>query len=279
MPNLGINFGVSMNKLKSRILNPSLTSVYSVIMPQPSFGTSPKVDGELLELTCMEASLPGSSIATVETSRDYHGIIERHAYTRLYDDSIDLTFLVTLDSNYLQIRFFDYWMKYIVGESDYTDRQLRNKIVQRARFPDDYKSTMKVVKFEKDLGSGNDLFSNVLEYEFVDVFPKSMNTIPVSYDTSQLLKVTVSMNYTRYFITQTKSQTDYNYGLNFFSNSSTGSILDSIPQEKLFDGSLNLPNLVNTDASFKNLPITDVWNSNPPPNYPFTTNLGSSSIF
>jgi len=45
----------------------------------------------------MEANLPGSSLATIETL-DYMGVTERHAYRRLYDDTIDFTFLVTQDS-------------------------------------------------------------------------------------------------------------------------------------------------------------------------------------
>ena len=118
MSNIGINPAVSMNILKSRILNPAMTSIYSVLIGRPpsSEFSFPAYDRELLELTCVEASLPGSSIATIETSRDFTGIVEKHAYSRLYDDTIDFTFMVTLDSNYMQIRFFDYWMKFIVGE-------------------------------------------------------------------------------------------------------------------------------------------------------------------
>lgn len=275
MPNLGINFGVSMNRLKSRILNPSLTSIYSVVIPQPSFATSPSVDGELLELTCMEASLPGSSIATIETNRDYHGIIERHAYSRLYDETIDLTFLVTLDSNYLQIRFFDYWMKYIVGETGYNDSQLRNKIVQRAKYPDSYKSSMRIVKYEKSLGTGDELLSNVLDYEFVDVYPKAMNTIPVSYEASQLLKVTVSMNYTRYFITQNKGTTDTNYFAKSsprFFNTALSPGNPELPFNA-FDANLNIESFVNTDATFKNTNLNIDWNNLPQSNFNFNTSL------
>ena len=145
---LGINAGVSMNKLKSRILNPAQTSIYSVLMNQPALfpASAPQADKELLELTCVEASLPGSSIATVETARDFHGIVERHAYSRLYDETIDLTFLVTYDSNYLQIRFFDYWMKFIVGENELNDRDLAQPMIQRARFVDDYKTFINEAK-------------------------------------------------------------------------------------------------------------------------------------
>ena len=39
-----------------------------------------------------------------------------------------------------------------------------------------------------------------LRYAFVRSFPIAINSMPVSYDTSQLLNVTVSMSYVRYVI-------------------------------------------------------------------------------
>jgi hypothetical protein len=212
---LGITPAVSMNKLKSRILNPSLTSVYAVLIEKPTGAgfNFPAWDRELLELTCVEASLPGSSIATIETNRDYHGVVERHAYSRLHDETIDFTFMVTQDSNYMQIRFFDYWMKYIVGESGKPDKELAStEFVNRLRYPDDYQcNTMRIVKFEKDLGSGRNKTTNLLVYNFVQAFPKAINTIPVSYEASQVLKCTVSFTYSRYFISSIETQTDGTY--------------------------------------------------------------------
>lgn len=203
---------VSMNTLKSRILNPALTSTYSVTIVKPPALTTSAYDPELLELTCMEASLPGSSLATIETNGDYMGVVEKMAYRRLYDETIDFTFLVTQDSNYQQIRFFDLWMRFIAGEN------LDNKVLSsstfnsRVKYPDTYKSGLKIIKFERGLGSGISPSNNVLTYEFVDAFPKAMNSIPVSYEASQLLKTTVSFTYSRYFITSEQSMADQNYG-------------------------------------------------------------------
>ena len=240
MPNIGINAGVSMNTLKSRILNPAFTSVYSVLIQAPpgvaggeGGSSATGLDRELFELTCIEASLPGSSIATVETNRDFHGIVERHAYSRLFDETIELTFLVTLDSNYRQIRFFDYWMKFIVGENNYTDKQLQSKVHQRAKYPETYKTGMKIAKYEKDLGSGNSMGANAMVYNFVDAFPKAINSIPITYEATQLLKVTVSMCYTRYFVDQSQGQTDYNF--NAFGSSSLSPGNPEIPFNFAFD--------------------------------------------
>tara|TARA_Y100001936_G_scaffold89331_1_gene87849 strand:- start:178 stop:660 length:483 start_codon:yes stop_codon:yes gene_type:complete len=71
---------------------------------------------------------------------------------------------------------------------------------------------LKVIKFEKDHAFGGDGRDRVaegstisggggsLEYTFVNSFPLAINSMPVSYDTSSLLKCTVSMSYIRYFV-------------------------------------------------------------------------------
>ena len=265
---LGINPGVQMSKLKSRILNPAMTSVYSVLMNQPAFGM--RQDRELFELTCIEASLPGSSLATVETSRDYLGIVEKHAYARLYDETIDLTFLVTLDSNYLQIRFFDYWMKWIVGENEYKDQQLAGKINQRVKYPTDYQTNFQIVKYEKSMGSGKDIVNPVLVYNFVDAFPKAMNTIQVSYDTSQLLKCTVSMTYTRYYIGEETSQSDFSA---FAPKSRLFDFNPNQTGQRSRENPFNTDNplsIVNTDYTVNNPNLSNLFKEAP---IPFDYNL------
>ena len=47
-----------------------------------------------LNLACSEASLPGSSLATLEQTSDRTGVTERHVHRRMFDDRIDLTFYV-----------------------------------------------------------------------------------------------------------------------------------------------------------------------------------------
>lgn len=211
-----ISYGVSMNTLKSKILNPAQTSIYSVIIESPSSlkqkGDTDQTfseylqsefqiryDSELIELTCIEANLPGSSLGTIETV-DYMGTTEKHAYRRLYDDTIDFTFLITQDSNYHQIRFFDAWMRYIVRESG--SALSKNSYYTRVRYPKQYQSRIRISKFEKNFGANDPQDSEIpfLTYNFVGAYPKSISSIPVSYEASDLLKVSVSFTYTRYYI-------------------------------------------------------------------------------
>ena len=208
-------------------MNPSLSSFYSVVFPLPGFiqAQNPELyDGELLELSCQEASLPGSSIATLEQTNDYAGVTERHGYRRMYDETIDFTFLVTVNSGYKQIRFFDYWMKFICGEIDKNGRVQnldKENIVMRARYPDGdgkaktgnnsgYRTKLNIVKYERDMGwthpKRESKSSNLLEYHFVDAYPKQISSSPLSYEGSSLLKTTVSMTYTRYFVTENTSK-------------------------------------------------------------------------
>jgi hypothetical protein len=163
---------------------------------------------EKLNLMCSEAVLPGSNLATFEINDNFHGVTERHAYRRVYDDRIDLTFYVNADEvdSYLPIRYFETWIKYIVDESIGPQAERGNKgsvsnsYFYRVRYPEGsngYTSSdgLTVTKFERD-------YTQTLEYKFIRSFPISINSMPVSYDSSSLLKCTVSMSYIRYVLVQ-----------------------------------------------------------------------------
>jgi hypothetical protein len=200
--------------LKSKILRPALTSTYNVYFNANSIinyssesktffanrgvGVDP---AELLTLSCSEASLPGSSLATHEINNDFTGVTERHAYRRQYDDRTDFTFYV--DGDYTILKFFETWISYIVGETQYTEQSKRS-FNYRVKFPNDYRTNMHIQKYEKSFDSES---SKYVEYTFIDAYPISINSIPVSYDSSQLLKVTVSLTYTRYYMENVNSLT------------------------------------------------------------------------
>ena len=96
---------VKTSDLKSKILNLAQTSVYQVkIQPPPSVsaflalrGIYYGTDGENLELLCSETALPGTSLFTHEATNDYHGVTEKMAYRRSYDDALNMTFYVDRD--------------------------------------------------------------------------------------------------------------------------------------------------------------------------------------
>ena len=159
-------------------------------------------DQDVLNLRCSEASLPGSNLATLETTNTYHGVTERHAYRRVYDDRIDLTFYVDAEK-YLAIRFFESWINGIMlQDTDNGKSPIDSTYTYRARYSEDYVSPqgLKVRKFERDF----DRTGSVLEYTFVNSYPFSISAMPVSYESSSLLKCTVSFSYLRYVLNELK---------------------------------------------------------------------------
>ena len=182
----------SVTQIKNSLLSPSLTSHFEVEIPVPSnlrrlLGTNQ----EQLNLLCSEASLPGSSLATTEIQNTFHGVTERHAYRRIYDDRIDLTFYVDAD-NYTPIRFFENWISYIVGETN-RNQLMNTNYSYRSQYPDEYIANqgLKVRKFERDYGRN-------IEYEFVRAYPLAITSMPVTYEGSSLMTCNVSMTYIRY---------------------------------------------------------------------------------
>ena len=189
----------NIDTIKATLLSPALTSHFDVEIgfPSGSLGTKLRrvlggttVQQDRLNLMCSEAVLPGSSLATTEVNNDYTGVTERHVYRRIYDETIDLSFYVDA-ANYHPIRFFETWISEIVNEDQ--DDAISPTYSYRARYPDDYmnKQGLKVIKFERDLKSK-------LEYTFVNSYPRSITSMPITYDGSSLLKCSVQMTYMRY---------------------------------------------------------------------------------
>ena len=189
----------NIDTIKATLLSPALTSHFDVEIgfPSGSLGTTLRgvlggttVQQDRLNLMCSEAVLPGSSLATTEVNNDYTGVTERHVYRRIYDETIDLSFYVDA-ANYLPIKFFETWISEIVNEDQ--DDAISPTYSYRARYPDDYmnKQGLKVIKFERDLNSQ-------LQYTFVNSYPRSITSMPITYDGSSLLKCSVQMTYMRY---------------------------------------------------------------------------------
>lgn len=187
---------------------------------------------ELIRLSCTETSLPGSRLATNTLQDDHHGVTERHAYRRQFDDVVSFTFHVDApkvdgDPGYKIIWFFEQWKAYIMNEGN--NNKLLNSIrldpwqhqdgttttddknwYYRAKFPDTYQTELFITKFERDYdlsksdyakkGNGGKSTKKYLEYKFMQAFPISINTMPVSNDASQLLKCSVSFAFSRYVV-------------------------------------------------------------------------------
>ena len=204
-------------QIKSGLLRPALTSHFEVQIPVGSGNLNTLLKGivpdvgvqDILNISCSDASLPGSSIATFELQNDFTGTTERYAHRRMYDDRIDFTFYVDAEK-YTPIRFFERWMRFVTGESgpraDGSSLELKDtRYHYRMNFPKEYRceTGLKVIKFERDYKTELPKHGySSLEYEFIGAYPVSVSSMPVSYDSSSLLKCSVSMTYLRYVITE-----------------------------------------------------------------------------
>jgi len=194
---------IRTDDLKSRILHVAQTSVYQVKLqpPQPviDFINAPgrdvnyRSDGENIELMCSETNLPGSSLATHDVTNDYPGVTEKMAYRRIYDETIDFTFMV--DRNYKVVEFLDGWMNYVTGQgSTFTrDEYANGNVHYEMNYPSSYKTdNLYITKWEKDNSSSS------MTYQFIGAFPLSIVSMPVSYEGSSVLKCSASFSYMRY---------------------------------------------------------------------------------
>ena len=204
----------SISQVKAQLLNPATTSHFqvSVSFQSREFNRFKQevglnLDQGRLNILCSDASLPGSSFATAELTNNIPGVRERHVYRRTYDDNIQLSFYCDADQ-YLPIRFFEAWMNFITNTTNRDDPEFQNadrpSHFYRVKFPKDengggyQQGSLELTKFEKNLDSRRK--TRTLTYKFVNCFPLAINSMPVSYDGSQLLKCTVAMAYSRYFI-------------------------------------------------------------------------------
>jgi hypothetical protein len=206
-------------RLKDIFQKPALTSFYQCWfypteksrdwISQRGYEFSSAVEN--ISLLCCEASLPGSSLVTNEITSDYHGVTEKHPYRRQYMDA-DFTFYVDHNGadggkSHDIIWFFENWIGHISNESvttisDGRPNSTKSNYFYRFEFPKNYQTDIYINKFERDFKG------TYLQYNFLQAYPLSINAMPVSYDSSQLLKCTVTFSYTRYNVYR-----EYNYGI------------------------------------------------------------------
>jgi hypothetical protein len=152
----------------------------------------------ILGLLCSEATIPTSSYATAEVKDNFMGVSQEFAHTRINTD-IDFTFYI--DREYKVLGFFEAWMDFISGGAkvaiDDANALYSGNYYRRFNYPNHYKnkSGIYIKKFEKDWQTSN---APNISFQLINAFPKSVSSLSVSYGESEVLKVTVTMNYDRY---------------------------------------------------------------------------------
>jgi hypothetical protein len=206
---------VSADTIKARILQPALTSHFECYFGPPpercsNFIKQGVTDNDItsfLILSCSEASLPGSSLTTHELNNDITGVTQRHAYRRLYDDMADFTFYV--NNSYTPIRYFETWIRFIAGEQEAKEISTDLYYPYRVKYPEEYKTSVYITKFERDTQAKGARSPQKIVYTFHNAFPVQIQSMPLSYESSQLLKCTVSFSYDRYTLSNTAVSSIY----------------------------------------------------------------------
>ena len=191
----------SYDEIKDDFLTLAQTSVFlvdctSAVSNRPFFASSGMTGNQQkARLLCCEASIPGSGSATHEATGDFAGVTEKMVYRRIFDDTLDLTFYV--DNNYVIPEFLESWHAYCMGENlpgQSRREMLAPNAFYRMNYPSEYKGDILLTKFEKD----EKRMSAKMQYTFIGAFPQSIASIPISYQQSEILKVTASFSYMRY---------------------------------------------------------------------------------
>lgn len=194
-----------ISKIAPLITNLAQSSHYQVIfggLPNQLLqylslrGVSTSFIAEDAGLLCHSASLPTSSLGTKMVDGNYTGIQEHFATNRLYDD-ITLEFYV--DSDYRSLVFLETWIEFITSGSHNSINGVSPSVRQnidgyfvRMQYPDYYKTDMtRIIKFDRD-------YQREIEYQFIGFFPYAISPVPVSYNQSEILKVSASFKYDRY---------------------------------------------------------------------------------
>ena len=212
---------LSVSKIKSRLLHVAQSSLYRLTLSIPqevrnNLTSFSRTDYDNINLLCSEATLPGSTLNTHEVNNDYHGVTEKMAYRRMYDETVGLAFYV--DRDYKVVEMLEAWMDYISGMENkgaYKTPYISNRMA----YPESYKRNIFLTKFEKDHFDDYRVTSPVLDYTFVSAWPLAFTAIPVSYEGSQVLKCNVSFNFVRYVVE--KNLVSYG-SLEHFTNSQAG---------------------------------------------------------
>jgi hypothetical protein len=177
-------------------------------------GVGAKFISGSMGLMCYEGSLPGSSLAAVE-SNNWQGYTESFAHSKIYNN-LSLTFYC--DKKYKSLKFLEHWMEYCLSGNGTSGYNLNN-YQYRVKYPldpaDGYKSNMtRIVKFEND-------YDKTMTYSFIGLYPQNLSSVPVRYGpNNELTRVTCDFKFDRYIAGKA-------YSIDFARNSENN-LLDNV---------------------------------------------------
>ena len=189
----------------------SLTTGFDVYVDFPATNTLPQKyyfggDEEIVHMLCDEAQLPNVQTATGQLSGRFLGEqAVQYPHSRLFTD-VGLGFLC--DAKLIPLKFWTYWYNWMFGDDQVKSaNELYSSInavpllrtrSNRLKYQDDYAANVRIVKTEP-----NDISSNgraPISYILENAYPYAIDAVPLSYGSSQLTRVNVSLHYSRHTV-------------------------------------------------------------------------------
>ena len=161
---------------------------------------------DLIQMLCDEAQLPNVQTATGQMSGRYLGeSAVQYAHSRMFTD-VGLGFLC--DADLMPIKFFNHWYSWIFGDAqkvtidDYEsvvkESSLPVERINRLKYPDEYTCSLYIMKTEPDNYAANGRIP--ITYILENAYPYSIDAVPLSYGSSQITRVNVSLYYSRHTV-------------------------------------------------------------------------------
>lgn len=167
----------------------------------------------LIKMFCDEAQIPNVQAATGQVNGRYLGENQyTYPYAKFYSD-LSLSWMC--DANMTPLKFLTSWHSFIFdgankeapadagkGSSLSAVKQQANNIGDgwsrpvRLRYPADYMAKCYISKVEKGKSAPNQRVG--ITYLLEEIYPYSIDAIPLSYGTSQITKVTANFYYAKH---------------------------------------------------------------------------------
>lgn len=167
--------------------------VISKVGNQWSYKDDAVLDTTRMMIFCDEVSLPGYQSGTGQVSRLTGDTQVYYPTTPIYND-IQLSFMC--DAYMTPLHKLNTWMRYIFDDENSSDDGVERGT--RLRYPDQYQAKIKIHKTERSAFNDNGATSVV--YTLHDAWPYSIDSTPLSYGSSQLVKITANFYYRRWTI-------------------------------------------------------------------------------
>jgi len=161
---------------------------------------------ELMSLRCETVSVPGFDFLSADgPPRMGYGAIEKHPYVPGFS-GMSLTFL--MDSKSVIYNFFYDWTMSIVnfkgkGGTNYRNANSIWKPYE-VGYKDYYKTDLNISMYDgaKKEGSSRVAGNEVLSLKVYSAFPLGLPSIPLAWESSELVRLTVPFSYTDFEITR-----------------------------------------------------------------------------